>query len=123
MRNLWAAHICRIILRKVGLDVAIDSSSNTREHYQIDKTRLFKNEDNVTDCPNFSRKCEKYGQNDRNHLLENKEHMKHEGSKTHKKQWHTPALRKLPIASATGPGNMNQGQGKGKGMSGNTPVS
>jgi len=42
-------------------DVASDSFSNNREHCHIDKTRVFGEEDGVTDCPNCPSSSEKCG--------------------------------------------------------------
>jgi len=49
------ARIFYKISGEVGLNVAPGSSSNTREHYHVDKVRVFEDENEVTDCPNFPR--------------------------------------------------------------------
>jgi hypothetical protein len=39
------------------------------------------------------------------------------------KEWHRPALRRLPIAATANVGEFNEGGGKGKGKSGTVPSS
>lgn len=58
---LSQGRISHNILRQVGQDIMSDLLSNTREHYQIDKARGFESEDDVIDCPNCPRECEKCG--------------------------------------------------------------